>query len=173
MQRKGERTGETGLNMFLINNCSKGETLTAGTGHSEMWSEERNQVSCLPEGKTLAVPHRHRMQTQVLKIQGNIGLEFIDIRGERLRSVQNLALESSIALPSWSNGTFSVPEEGIKNDYDISNHSKQQANPPSLDSNSREGWALTFASFKSVQLPASLPLSLPLSSSLPLLLPSA
>lgn len=130
MQRKGERTGKMGLNMFLINNCNKGETLTAGIGHSEMWSEERNQVSSLPEGKTLAVPHRHRMQTQVLKIQGNVGLEFIEIRGERLRSVQNLALESSIALPSWSNGTFCVPEEGIQNDDDISNHPNNRQIPP-------------------------------------------
>lgn len=40
--------------MFLIS-CSRGEILTAGTGHSETWLGERSQVSSLPEGKTLAV----------------------------------------------------------------------------------------------------------------------
>ena len=63
--------------MVLISNCRVGEIVTAGTGHSEMWSGERNQVSLLPEGKTLAVPHRSRVQPQVLIIQGTAGLEFI------------------------------------------------------------------------------------------------
>lgn len=55
--------------MFLISDCSQGEILTAGTGHSEMWSGERNQVSSLPEGKTLAVPHRSRAKDQVLEFK--------------------------------------------------------------------------------------------------------
>lgn len=49
----------------------------AGTGHSRTWSGERNWVSSLPEGKTLAIPPRRRVQAQVLEIQGNIGLKFI------------------------------------------------------------------------------------------------
>lgn len=63
--------------MFLINNRSRGKILMAGTGHSRTWSGERNWVSSLPEGKTLAIPPRRRVQAQVLEIQGNVGLKFI------------------------------------------------------------------------------------------------
>lgn len=63
--------------MFLISSCSRGKILTAGTGHSETWSGERNQVSSLLKGKTLAVAYRSRVQAQVLEIQGNVGLDFI------------------------------------------------------------------------------------------------
>lgn len=75
--RETEAETERSLNMVFISNCSRGESLAAGTGHLEMWSGERSQVSFLPEGKTLAVRPRSPVWSQVLEIQGNAGLGFI------------------------------------------------------------------------------------------------
>ena len=62
--------------MFLISNFSREKIITSRTGHSETWSGETNRVSFLPEGKTLALPHRSRMQAESLEIQGSAGLQF-------------------------------------------------------------------------------------------------
>ena len=62
--------------MFLISDFSREKIITSRTGHSETWSGETNRVSPLPEGKTLAVPHRSRMQAENLEIQGSVGLQF-------------------------------------------------------------------------------------------------
>lgn len=115
--------------MFLISSCSRGEIFAAGTGHSETWSGQRNQFSPVPEGKTLAVPQRSGVRAQVFEIQDNVGLEFIQIRGERLGLVWNLSFEMFIALAIQSDGSFGAPEESIQNDYDMSNHPNNKQTP--------------------------------------------